>query len=344
MTDTPVSVIIPTYNRADTIEEAVESLLSQSHAALEIIVVDDGSTDDTAGRLERFSGRIRFVRKPNGGCATARNIGLEHASGRYIAWMDSDDVCLPDRIALQAIALDSLEQAVLVSCDFSSMNAVGEVLEQSHICSYYSTARQAGGAAKLYDAAMPVADGTSEARPTYVGNCYEKLIWGNFIHPPTVMVRRDALERCGGFDPEVPYNAEYDCIIRVARQGPCLYIDSPLLLYRYTDAQMSGSPTLWKVKENTARIMRKVVEQDPDLARMASVRLKERIAVNLADAAYLRANGDRREAWRLLRESIAEGGVSRRVLRATARLLAPEPAIEGIRRWRRMRDPIRQQA
>jgi len=151
------------------------------------------------------------------------------------------------------------------------------------------------------------------------------------------MVRREALEKSGGFDPDLPHNAEYDCILRIARQGKCLYFDLPLLLYRYTDAQLSGSTTLWKVKENTARIMRKLMVEDTRLAQVAGSKIRRRIADNLADAAYLCADSYRDEAWRLLRRATNEGGVTRRVARAGIRLLAPAMAIETIRRWDRFR-------
>lgn len=337
MTQSLVSVIIPTYNRSDTIEEAVDSLLRQSHPATEVLVVDDGSTDDTADRLARFGDRIKFIRKPNGGCASARNLGLEHASGQYVAWMDSDDVCAPDRIALQAAALDGRPDSVLVSSDFSAIDPAGRLIEPSHIGSYYGTVREAGGASRLYDSELASIETAGGRTRLFAGSVYEKLIWGNFIHPPTVMTRRDALEKSGGFDSSVPNNAEYDCIIRVARQGTCLYLDAPLLLYRVSPTQMSGAPGLWKLKADTARIMRKVANQDPAFARRFSQRLHGRIGKNLADAAFLRADSDRAHSWRLLREAVTESGVSRGAMRAAVRLLAPDVAISAVRRWRRAR-------
>ena len=91
------------------------------------------------------------------------------------------------------------------------------------------------------------------------------------------------------------------------------------------------------MKVDTARIMRKVVAQDPEFASRASGRLRKRIGGNLADAAFLRAAADRPESWRLLQEAIAEAGISRNVIRAAARLLVPEPAVSALRRWRRAR-------
>jgi hypothetical protein len=89
------SVIIPTYNRAAVLPDAIESVFAQSDGDLELIVVDDGSTDDTAAILERYRGRLTVVRQPNAGAAAARNRGLDVATGRYLAFLDSDDAWAP---------------------------------------------------------------------------------------------------------------------------------------------------------------------------------------------------------------------------------------------------------
>jgi len=94
-----VSVIIPTYNRALVVQEAIASVLAQSHAPFEIIVVDDGSTDDTTAHLAQFSNKITLLQKDNGGAASARNVGIKQAKGDWLAFLDSDDLWLPDRMA-----------------------------------------------------------------------------------------------------------------------------------------------------------------------------------------------------------------------------------------------------
>jgi glycosyltransferase involved in cell wall biosynthesis len=95
-----VSVIIPTYNRAEVIGEAIDSVLAQTVPAHEVIVIDDGSTDGTAVILSRFRGKILLIRQPNGGAAAARNAGIRSATGDWIAFLDSDDIWLADRIAV----------------------------------------------------------------------------------------------------------------------------------------------------------------------------------------------------------------------------------------------------
>src|SRR2546430_1228645 len=96
-----VSVILPVYNREKSVARAVESVLAQTYRPLELIVVDDGSTDGTRGVLEQFGGRIALLRQPNAGAYSARNLGLRHARGELVAFIDSDDIWLPHRLSAQ---------------------------------------------------------------------------------------------------------------------------------------------------------------------------------------------------------------------------------------------------
>src|SRR5689334_2160139 len=96
-----VSVVIPTYNRAELVGEAIDSVLGQSRPPLEVIVVDDGSTDDTADVVGRYGARVVYLRQPNCGPATARNVGVARARGDLIALLDSDDRWLPRKLELQ---------------------------------------------------------------------------------------------------------------------------------------------------------------------------------------------------------------------------------------------------
>jgi glycosyltransferase involved in cell wall biosynthesis len=115
-----VSVVVPTWQRSGPVLGAVESCLAQEGVALEVLVVDDGSTDDTVARVrERFGGeaRVRLLEKENAGCPAARNHGIEHARGRYVALLDSDDRCLPGRLARQAAVLSAAGAPDLCICD-----------------------------------------------------------------------------------------------------------------------------------------------------------------------------------------------------------------------------------
>src|SRR5438874_1624069 len=112
-----VSVVIPTYNSAHYIGEAVQSVLAQTYTNFEVIVVDDGSTDDTRERLESVAGRIRYLYQPNGGVSKARNRGIQEARGELIAFLDGDDEWLPEKLAKQLAYMRANPSSPLVHAD-----------------------------------------------------------------------------------------------------------------------------------------------------------------------------------------------------------------------------------
>ena len=101
-----VSVVIPTYNRWPLVAEAIESVLSQTYRDFELIVVDDGSTDGTAGEIAKFGSRLRLLRQPNRGVSAARNLAFGEARGRYLAFLDSDDLWRPKKLAIQTAFME----------------------------------------------------------------------------------------------------------------------------------------------------------------------------------------------------------------------------------------------
>lgn len=112
-----VSVVIPTFNNGPVVAEAVESALGQSHAPHQIIVVDDGSTDDTAARMQPFVGRVDYIRQPNGKVAAARNTGISRATGDTIAFLDADDVWHPHKLKRQVSVLTRYPDIGLVASE-----------------------------------------------------------------------------------------------------------------------------------------------------------------------------------------------------------------------------------
>src|SRR3990172_7360951 len=112
-----VSVIIPTYNREKYIVETLQSVFEQTFTDYEVIVIDDGSTDNTSVVLKPYLDRIVYIRKPNGGQGSARNVGIKKAKGEYIAFLDSDDLWLPEKLEIQVRYLDGHPEAGLVFTD-----------------------------------------------------------------------------------------------------------------------------------------------------------------------------------------------------------------------------------
>jgi glycosyltransferase involved in cell wall biosynthesis len=198
-----VSVVIPAYNAQRTIVEAVRSVLAQTVESLEVIVVDDGSGDETCARVESIPDpRVRLVRQANGGAASARNTGIQHATGDWVAFLDADDLWVPHKLATQ---LDALGR-----------DPAG-------------FAAQSG--AYFVDDDLRVLD---------VRRCFQSdddlLTFLRFQNLPAVastwIVRRDVLQQVGAFDPDLAILEDWDLSIRLARHGATINLAEPLTLYR----------------------------------------------------------------------------------------------------------------
>ena len=205
-----VSVILPTYNRAHTLLRAVNSVLNQGYREIELIVVDDASTDGTAALLEGIADlRLRIIRHDrNKGVATARNTGIFCASGQLIAFQDSDDEWLHGKVEKQ---LDKIEGAgqdcVLVYCT--------KII-------YGRDEKRKRGRRRI--ACVPPPDET-ELR----GDMREVMSRTTSISPQTMLIRRDALLKIGGFDERIYGSEEWDLAFRLAQLGTFEFVDEPLV-------------------------------------------------------------------------------------------------------------------
>ena len=188
-TDSKVSVIIPTYNRARYVRESIQSVLSQTYGDLEVIVVDDGSTDETAEVIGAISDpRLRYLRQDHVGRSKARNYGLSVARGKYIAFLDSDDLYLPNKVELQVDYLNKHPGTGMVYTSAYCIDDVGELLPHK----YEATAS---------------------------GSIYEQIA---FFVPvtitlPTVMTYREIFNRVGGFDENMDRFEDTDMWRRISK-------------------------------------------------------------------------------------------------------------------------------
>ena len=205
-----VSVVIPTYNHARFVTQAIESALAQTHPAEEIIVVDDGSTDDTTRVLEAYSGCVRVVRQPNQGVARARNAGASLATGDLLAFLDADDVWLATKLERQVQRFEADKDIGLVHCGMEEIDANGVRLGQ-----------------KLDGMEGWVAD--------------QLLLFGRAViigGGSGVVVSRVAFDDVGGFDTEMSTSADWDLYYRVARRCKVGFVAEVLLRYRLHSSNM----------------------------------------------------------------------------------------------------------
>ncbi len=204
-----VSVIIPTYNREKTIKRSIESVLEQSYDKLEVIVVDDGSTDATEEIVSGIKDeRLRYIRmESNSGVAKARNAGVTYAKHELIAFQDSDDCWRKDKLEKQIKRFKEKPEAVLVYCAYEHHSEEG-------------TRR------------IPDIRYTKEILE---GDIYPYLLQNNSIGAPAILMKKACFENIGGFDPSYPALEDWELVLKAAKTGSIAYVDEVLL-----DAYRSG--------------------------------------------------------------------------------------------------------
>jgi Glycosyl transferase family 2 len=206
-----VSVVLPTYNYGRYLGGALASALGQSHQDLEVLVVDDGSTDNSPAVVAAFEHdcRVRYYRRPNQGPAAARNFGIEQARGQFVAFLDADDLWLPWKLEYQLACFAAVPSPGLVYTRRLLIDAEGRQLA------------------------------TAQLR-MHRGRVLPHLFRNNFICFSSVVVRRDLLVDAGGFDTSVEHSEDYDLLLRLARTCAVDYVDCPLVLYRTWHGNLSS--------------------------------------------------------------------------------------------------------
>lgn len=215
-----VSVVIPAYNDARYIGQALRSVLAQSYRPLDIVVVDDGSTDETAGIASSFGSRVQVFRQANAGAAVARNRGLEEARGDYIAFLDADDFWHPRKIELQLRHLQGCSECVAVYCRKI------EVREGTGASSWSSLPADRGSDALARS-------------PGESGWLYLELLRDSVVHTSTIMASRTTIDKVGRFDISLRKGQDLEFWLRLSRLGPIHMLDAVLSAYRIHPASIS---------------------------------------------------------------------------------------------------------
>jgi glycosyltransferase involved in cell wall biosynthesis len=241
-----ISVVIPTYNRASLLRRAVDSALAQTLAPAEILIVDDGSTDDTATVCAQYTAPVRYIRTPNGGVAAARNTGIREARGEWIALLDSDDEWEPTKLFVQTAALNAAPDArwCITGCTLVDGDGAVRPGRQGYEAAFPVFSETRDTAAEYFGRAL-----TRIAPDVYAGDLYETLFRGNVILPSSALIHRDVFARVGVFDPAFRYAEETEFFHRVAAAFPVAIVLTPLVRYRVAQA---GSLTS---SSNTQRLI-----------------------------------------------------------------------------------------
>jgi len=244
MTRSPISVVIPTYNRARMIGAAVDSVLNQARDDDEIIVVDDGSTDNTSEVVAGYGDRLVYIKQPNAGAGMARNRGIAAARHDLIAFLDSDDEFLPGKMDLQGALMDARPDVVYSFGEFKVRHADGR-LSPRFLKNWHHDPRPWS---ELLDESIPLSSLApiegGEDVAVYIGSMYEYEMAANYIATFTTMVRRSLAGEALYFTEGVSLYEDWGCFGRLAGVGPGAFIDAELAINgghvdgRLTDADM----------------------------------------------------------------------------------------------------------
>jgi len=231
-----VSIILPTYNREHLLSRAIQSVLNQTYQDFELIIVDDGSTDDTEKVVKNFNCEIiKYIRHDkNKGLSAARNTGIRVAKGDYMAFQDSDDEWMPEKLEKQIRAFETASPAVGI---------------------VYTGRYRIINNKKDY---MPPTKWTPKD-----SDLFNNLLKANFVAPPTALVRRECFERTGMFDEQFPAFEDWELFLRMSRYYQFKFIHEPLaIIYHQPDSISANQGALIKGLKQLLKTYFEDIKQD----------------------------------------------------------------------------------
>lgn len=301
-----VSVIIPTYNYGRFLPRALESVLSQTYTDYEIIVVDDGSTDETYQVVAEYKNKVKYLTKENGGVATARNVGIQVANGNYIAFLDADDAWVPHKLAIQVEYLDNNPEFGMVYADMA----------------HYVSGR------KVHDAYLCERGYKHIAQ----GWIFKNLLSECFIFTPTVLVRKSCFDVVGLHDPKLRTCQDIDMWLRIAEQYQIGFIDQPLAVRH--DHSHNSTKNWDNYLGNPIRMFKKLeaTQTDESMRAIIQNRLKD-MYFDLGWHQF--CSGEMIDSRKSMRESWRRGRASSDVGKYYILSFFPQWVLDRIRSYRK---------
>jgi glycosyltransferase involved in cell wall biosynthesis len=276
-----ITALIPTYNCERYIRDAVDSVLAQTYPVHEVIVVDDGSTDNTKEALDGYANRIRYIRQANAGPPAARNTGIARATGDLIALLDSDDLWVARKIELQMDYLQQNPGCGLVYTDMKTFDDTGVIEESVKVSRNLS---------------LPS------------GRIFPQVFAETLFQTSAVLIRKSCIDAVGGFDTGLRMGDDYEFFMRIARHYECGYVDEPLVLYRQHPTQ--GTRTWGKQLQRGVPweflVLKRIVDRYPEVVgELGKAAVQQRLSKPYFALAYAcLAEGDHKNARRLLRGAL----------------------------------------
>jgi glycosyltransferase involved in cell wall biosynthesis len=276
-----VSVIIPVYNRARCVGRAIDSVLAQTYGDVEIVVVDDGSTDETGALVQGVYGkdsRVRYVFQPNAGVSAARNHGIRLIRGEFAALLDSDDVWEPFKLEIQMACLRAFPDAGMVWSDMTAIRTDGREFSERFLTRRYSGYRFFSFD-DLFDQSLPLREivpdlgAVSGGALAFCGDVYAPIVLGNLVHTSTVLLRRERLTAAGFYDESVLAGEDYQFHVQICRAGRVAFVDLPTIRYEVGSADALSSLRVPMARHFVSMLTRAVTED----------RIQTRISQNVID-------------------------------------------------------------
>jgi glycosyltransferase involved in cell wall biosynthesis len=289
-----VSVVITTYNCSRYIGQALDSLLAQIYSHYEVIVVDDGSEDDTAQVLARYGDLIKYIRQPNLGISRARNEAFRLCTGKYIAFLDADDQWKPYKLALQVAILEKMQDVGMLFTNYDVMDEEGEIVATSAIQNGfpifkdYRFALENSFSHQVSLKVLGIEDPAAAAgQILYYGNAFRQLFRGNFVLPSTEIFRRECLRGGLRFNEQYRCATDQDFHLQLARNYRIAYVGCPAVNYRIErKGRLSGNKNTAAMIHNTIRTRKRIIAEEPLFASMERNLIREVLGKNYGRLAY----------------------------------------------------------
>jgi len=346
--ETLVSVVVPTFNRAGLLPSALRSVQAQSWTDFEVVVVDDGSTDDTRAVVASMSAaddRIRYLHQPNGGVSSARNTALANCRGSMIAFLDSDDAWHPSKLATQVEVLRALPAVGMVWSDMNAIDVDGRIVFRNYLQRMYKGYRRLAQG-QLFAESAPLQTVVPAIESEFVGvklswgAIYSHMLYGNLVHTSTVLLRRERAAAVGRFDESMKAGGEdYKFHLATTRLGAVAFLDQATIDYR-----IGGADQITNLKNQVhfATAFLRTLEEQIALHRPElelTDRELDRIRGDAHDwlAAALIEGGQRRRAASHALRAIRQRPRTVNAWKTLAKTMLPRTAVELVRAARRLR-------
>lgn len=259
--------------------------MEQIYQSIEIIIIDDGSSDDTRSVVKAFGSPVRYIYQSNAGVSAARNRGIKEARGEFIAFLDSDDYWFEWKLEAQIKLMRLMPDVGMIWTDMEAVEPNGKVLSPAYLRKMYSNHQRRkietfcthGGMLSGLSDKLP---SKIAGRPFYYGYIFSEMMLGNLVHTSTTILRRTRLDAVGGFDESLKGSGEdYEFHLNTCYHGLVAFIDAASIQYRVGDAdQLTASPYGEDIACNNLKTVQKWLDKGRDKISLSPMQIRNHVA------------------------------------------------------------------